>query len=37
MQSIRLRTSNSYAIDNMGIDNLRYGVFVEQSESYNFV
>jgi Right handed beta helix region/F5/8 type C domain len=30
-------TSNSYAIDNMGIDNLRYGVFVEQSDSYNFV
>jgi hypothetical protein len=30
-------TSNSYAIDNMGIDNLRYGVFVEQSDSYNKV
>ena len=28
-------TSNSFAIDNMGIDNLRYGVFVEQSDSYN--
>jgi len=26
-------TSNSYAIDNMGIDKLRY-VFVEQSDSY---
>jgi hypothetical protein len=30
-------TSNSYAIDNMGIDNLRYGVFIEQSDSYNMV
>ena len=28
-------TSNSFAIDNIGIDNLRYGVFVEQSDSYN--
>jgi hypothetical protein len=30
-------TSNSYAVNNNGIDNLRYGVFVEQSDSYNFV
>jgi parallel beta-helix repeat protein len=30
-------SSNSYAINNNGIDNLRYGVFVEQSDSYNFV
>ena len=30
-------TSNSFAIDNQGIDNLRYGVFVEQSDSYNKV
>lgn len=28
-------TSNSFAIDNVGLDNLRYGVFVEQSDSYN--
>jgi hypothetical protein len=30
-------TSNSYAIDNMSIDNRRYGVFVEQSDSYNTI
>jgi hypothetical protein len=30
-------TSNSFAIDNQGIDNLRYGVFIEQSDSYNKV
>jgi parallel beta-helix repeat protein len=30
-------TSNSYAVNNNGIDNLRYGVFVEQSDSYNFI
>jgi hypothetical protein len=30
-------TSNSYAIDNMSIDNRRYGVFVEQSDSYNMI
>jgi len=30
-------TSNSFAIDNKGIDNLRYGVFIEQSDSFNKV
>jgi F5/8 type C domain-containing protein/parallel beta helix pectate lyase-like protein len=30
-------TSNSYVIDNMSIDNRRYGVFVEQSDSYNTI
>jgi len=30
-------TSNSFAIDNAGIDNLRYGVFIEQSDSFNKV
>lgn len=30
-------TSNSYAIDNTAIDNLRYGVFIEQSDSYDTV
>ena len=30
-------TSNSYAIDNTAIDNLRYGVFIEQSDTYNTV
>lgn len=30
-------TSNSYAIDNVALDNLRYGVFVEQSDSYDTV
>jgi hypothetical protein len=30
-------TSNSFAIDNQGIDNLRYGVFIEQSDSFNKV
>jgi hypothetical protein len=28
-------TSNSFAIVNKGIDNLRYGVFIEQSDSFN--
>ncbi|WP_260706027.1 right-handed parallel beta-helix repeat-containing protein [Edaphobacter flagellatus] len=28
-------TSNSYAIGNINIDNVRYGVFIEQSDSYN--
>lgn len=30
-------TSNSLAIDNVGQDNLRYGVFIEQSDSFNKV
>jgi Right handed beta helix region/F5/8 type C domain len=30
-------TSNSYAIDNTAVDNLRYGVFIEQSDSYDTV
>ena len=30
-------TSNSFAIDNKRIDNLRYGVFIEQSDSFNKV
>jgi F5/8 type C domain/Periplasmic copper-binding protein (NosD) len=30
-------TSNSYAIDNTGIDNERYGVFIEQSDVYDTV
>ncbi|HZY62924.1 MAG TPA: right-handed parallel beta-helix repeat-containing protein [Edaphobacter sp.] len=30
-------TSNSFAIDNVGQDNLRYGVFIEQSDSFNKV
>jgi len=30
-------TSNSYAIGNTSLDNFRYGVFVEQSDSYNKV
>jgi len=30
-------TANSYAIDNTGIDNMRYGVFIEQSDSYDTV
>lgn len=28
-------TSNSYAIGNTSLDNYRYGVFIEQSDSYN--
>ncbi|MGO4209833.1 right-handed parallel beta-helix repeat-containing protein [Terriglobus sp. 2YAB30_2] len=28
-------TSNSFAIDNSNIDNVRYGVFIEQSDSFN--
>lgn len=28
-------TSNSYAIGNINIDNVRYGVFIEQSDSFN--
>lgn len=28
-------TSNSYAIDNISLDNVRYGVFIEQSDAYN--
>ena len=30
-------TSNSFAIDNVNVDNLRYGVFIEQSDSFNKV
>ena len=30
-------TSNSFAIDNDNVDNLRYGVFIEQSDSFNKV
>jgi len=30
-------TANSYAIDNTSIDNLRYGVFIEQSDTYDTV
>jgi parallel beta-helix repeat protein len=30
-------TSNSFAIDNDNVDNLRYGVFIEQSDSFDKV
>ena len=30
-------TSNSFAIDNENVDNLRYGVFIEQSDSFDKV
>ena len=30
-------TSNSFAIDNNNVDNVRYGVFIEQSDSFNKV
>jgi Right handed beta helix region/F5/8 type C domain len=30
-------TSNSFAIDNDNVDNLRYGVFIEQSDSFDQV
>jgi hypothetical protein len=30
-------TSNSFAIDNDNVDNIRYGVFIEQSDSFNKV